>query len=274
MDQNETESFFFEQTSDRKRERRRKKSPEELPQDLRFAHLNPRVAAFLANKEKENSKEDGFDDGLGNKSLLPQINQTVSMLRQKLDSFLNEQDSQRYHFEEQKLSADGILLQLGRQLYYFEGTQPSIPRSLEHELMSQYKDLVNAAQHVHRDWQLLSNKEAYMKKLAQNDAQRFQEERDNRSETAGSAGLDEDGRDSVDAKLGRAKSKLTSRTNTTLADISELEGGKTKDRVKIADGTIPQILATKAESKERGMHKAKSRLDKFKGSSHYDPKGE
>ena len=105
--------YFFEQKYFRIASKRYKKLPEELPHDLRFAHLNPRIAAYLASKEKENSKDPGFvDDGLGNKSLLPQINHTVSLLKEKLNELMADEDIQRFLFKESKISATDLLERL------------------------------------------------------------------------------------------------------------------------------------------------------------------
>ena len=118
-----SDSFFFTQTTFRKTPKRFKKSPEELPTELRFSHLNPRVAAYLANKEKEEREipSEVFGDGLGNRSLLPQIGQKVTTIRHHLDSALTQdEDSQRFLFQECKTSAVPILVQLARILFYVE----------------------------------------------------------------------------------------------------------------------------------------------------------
>jgi hypothetical protein len=65
-----------------------------------FAHPNPKVAAYLASKNREALKQqeqDPFGDGLGKRSLLPNINQTVTNIKNRLDSALsNDEDSQKY----------------------------------------------------------------------------------------------------------------------------------------------------------------------------------
>lgn len=72
----EKDTFFFEQRKMKRSSKRFKKSPDDLPQDLRFAHLNPRLAAYLANKEKEKIADE-INEELKSEGLLPEINQKV-----------------------------------------------------------------------------------------------------------------------------------------------------------------------------------------------------
>ena len=272
------EPFFFQQTPYKKREKRLKKHPDDLPQDLRFAHLNPRVAAYLASKEKENQRDDPlFNDGLGSKSLLPQISQTVSLLKSKLDSFLNDEDQLRYNFQEAKLRAESVLAQLERLLIFFEGTRITLPRALQDELAAQYKHLIFHVVYVKREWQNPSNKAVYFARKAQEEMQRQRLEEalkhptpsleipTSQSNQRASAALEEDGRESsVDGKASsRGKSKL-SRNNTALDDpMSDRKSTK---------------LSMKPDGKDKPLesHKSRQRLDKYRASlasNDYKPTG-
>ena len=162
-------TFFFEQTSLRPTPRRYKKLPEELPPDLRFAHYTPRIAAYLAGKEKDNQKSDQepeLSDGLGNKSLLTQINATVTLIQNTLNSTLaNDEDSQRYVFEKAKVTAASVITQLARILYLFGGVRVNTPKSLEQQLLSSYRDLTANVNYVPREWQVPANREDYLRKI-------------------------------------------------------------------------------------------------------------
>ncbi|XP_053377067.1 uncharacterized protein LOC123530542 isoform X4 [Mercenaria mercenaria] len=162
--------YFFEQCETRKVARRYRKLPEDLPESLRFAHLNPKVAALLASKERGQKvdSEDPFGDGLGKKSLLPDINAAFQNVRNQFDSALsNDEDSQRYLFEEAKLSASAILRQLAQIIYFYEDLHKLIPKSLEYHLMSGYAEFTNDIVVVPREWQTQEMKEQFLAKQQQ-----------------------------------------------------------------------------------------------------------
>ena len=173
--------YFYNQSEFRKIQRRYRKLPEDLPESLRFAHLNPKVAALLANKERaQKDKEDPFGDGLGQKSLLPDINTAFQNVRNQFDSALsNDEDSQRYLFEEAKYSAQGILEQLSKIIYFYEELYKHIPKSLEYQLMSGYSEFTADVTVVPREWQTQEMKEQYAASLqreAASDLEEYDEE--------------------------------------------------------------------------------------------------
>jgi len=45
------ETFFFDQPTFRQPQKRYKKNADELPQSLRYAHLNPKLASFYKDKD-------------------------------------------------------------------------------------------------------------------------------------------------------------------------------------------------------------------------------
>jgi hypothetical protein len=162
--------YFFEQCETRKVARRYRKLPEDLPESLRFAHLNPKVAALLASKERGQKvdSEDPFGDGLGKKSLLPDINAAFTNVRNQFDSALsNDEDSQRFLFEEAKLSASAILRQLAQIIYFYEDLNKLIPKSLEYHLMSGYNEFTSDIVVVPREWQTQEMKEQYLARQQQ-----------------------------------------------------------------------------------------------------------
>ncbi|KAL8576948.1 hypothetical protein ACOMHN_024224 [Nucella lapillus] len=161
------EFFFFHQAKFRTVPRRFRKLPEDLPESLKFAHLNPKVAAYLASKEKQKQEEDLFGDGLGKKSLMPEINQAFMSIKNRLDSsFSNDEDSQRYLFEEARVMAGTVLMQLAKIIYTYEDIASHIPKSLEYQLMCGVKELTTDVIIVSREWQTYAMKEAHTKMMA------------------------------------------------------------------------------------------------------------
>ena len=168
MQEPETDTFFFKQRRVHKTPKRFRKRPEDLPQELRYAHLNPRVAAYLATKEKDGKSSDSqeLDDGLGNKSLLPQITHSVSLIRQRLDTLMtHDEDSQRLVFDDARSKAENLLYSLSIILYRFWGVRIDLGKTLGEQLTSTYKDLIADVRYVPREWQCLANRDAYLHHL-------------------------------------------------------------------------------------------------------------
>ncbi len=175
-------TFFFEQTPYRRSTKRFKKHPEELPQDLRFAHLNPRVAAYLSNKEKEKVEELEEAGVVQNKkSLLPQITETVNLIRQQLNAALsNDENSQRFLLEQAKAGAAALLPLLAKILNVYQSLRSdkakklpplTLPRTLENTLQSSHRELTTDIPFVPREWQLPQNREEYMTKMMNKEEQ-------------------------------------------------------------------------------------------------------
>ncbi|XP_059152679.1 uncharacterized protein LOC131938590 isoform X2 [Physella acuta] len=160
--------YFYEQKRLRQITKRFKKSSEDLPDSLKFAHLNPKVAAFLANKEKQKQEDDALGEANGKKSLMPEISQAFNALKNHLDSSLsNDEDSQRYLFEEAKINSGSVLQQLSRIIYFYDNIASLIPKSLECHLMSGYSELTTDVHVIHREWQTHASREAYLKRLSE-----------------------------------------------------------------------------------------------------------
>ncbi len=247
------EIFFFEQQGRRPVPKRRKKQPDELPHDLRFAHLNPRVAAYLANKEKEQQAEQRQQtppplDAFGKPSLLPQISQTVSLIRQGLDSILStDEDTQRALYQQARTGAGDLLHQLARYLYLFQRRKPVLPGSLGYQLTCGWRELsAFAVLTTTREWQIPENKELY--------AQTMRSDGQNSVKTSADDSSPRPDWDDVESRRTR------SRTRTRLD--SELAGGR-------------ESVTTFAESESRAQQgassRAKTRLEKFRTGLHLDP---
>lgn len=230
--------YFFEQIETRKVSKRYRKLPEDLPESLRFAHLNPKVAALLASKERGQKvdSEDPFGDGLGKKSLLPDINAAFQNVRNQFDSALsNDEDSQRYLFEEAKISATTILHQLSQIIYFYEDLFKLVPKSLEYHLMSGYSELTNDVVVVPREWQTQEMKEQYMAKQQQELNANSEEE------------LSEN---ELNILTGRSKSRLgTERSGSEIG--TKLNAKKNKPRLGVIDqADDTESIMPKSESRQ------------------------
>ena len=99
---------------------------------------------------------------MGKKSLLPDINQAFQSVRNQFDSALsNDEDSQRFLYEEAKLSATTILHQLSRILYFYDNLMQFVPKSLEYQLKQGYDELTADVLVAPREWQTQEMKEQY-----------------------------------------------------------------------------------------------------------------
>ncbi|XP_022109062.1 uncharacterized protein LOC110989186 [Acanthaster planci] len=155
--------FFFDQKIMLKRKKRRRKHPDELPRSLRFANLNPRLAAFLSSQERQKNKkalegeggEEGQDaeDDRGADGLLKHGHAR----RGSLDSLDEGEYSQRQMYHEAVVAAPTLLVQLTKILYLFENEQLDLPRELVNYLQSSYRDLTAEVQYTRYEWQCPEN---------------------------------------------------------------------------------------------------------------------
>ncbi|XP_021368106.1 uncharacterized protein LOC110459911 isoform X3 [Mizuhopecten yessoensis] len=218
--------FFYDQSDQQAPGRRYRKMPEDLPESLKYARLNPKVAAYLASKEREAQKQaeqDPFGDGLGKKSLLPHINSAVTHIKNHLDSSLsNDEGSQKFLFEDTKASSGNILQQLSRYLYFYDDISSHIPRGLEYQLMAQWKDLTNDVIFIPREWQTAEGRDQYLVSLRE-----VQSDEDS-VELGTDVPIKVTGRSSVDKLEGKSKTKRCSTSNkNAIPEIikDEVDGG-------------------------------------------------
>ncbi|XP_035677492.1 uncharacterized protein LOC118416483 isoform X3 [Branchiostoma floridae] len=170
-------TFFWQQTS-RKSAKRFRKSPDELPQSLRFANFNPRLAAFLTKQDKQKkaeadtevgTHEETEEGGKKKESLLPAINQTLSLIQESLDratsnlAQLEQQeqenklawdDPQKIQFEESKYAAPTLLVELAKVLYLFEHEETvNLHTDIVWQLCWGFKELCSDVVFTKREWQ-------------------------------------------------------------------------------------------------------------------------
>lgn len=156
------ELYFYQQQSTKTIEKRYRKLPEDLPESLRFAHLNPKVAALLASKERQQKQDEEVRTDTGKKGILSEANMLLPQSRTRIESLVsNEEDSQRYLFEVTKASAALVLQQLAGFLYSFENIVSIVPKSLEYHLITSFKDLIAGVEILPREWQTFEAKELF-----------------------------------------------------------------------------------------------------------------
>lgn len=236
-----TDIFFFQQGRSRTIPKRFRKTPEELPDSLKYAHLNPKVAAFLASKDRQKQEEqDLFGDGLGKKSLMPELSQAFITVKSRLDSSLsNDEDSQRYLFEEARASSGTVLMQLAKIIYYYDDLYTLIPKSLEYQLLCGTRELTSGVVVVPREWQTQAMKEMQAKLMASAG--------DVHSDDDGDAGAADDGRHSralsmastVDGGFGRNKRRVLSKGGHGLPEIVEDRANLTSEAGRVG---VPRML--------------------------------
>lgn len=154
--------FFFDQKIILKRKKRRRKHPDELPRSLRFANLNPRLAAFLSSQERQKNKKaqegDGGDDGQDGQDGNAADGFTKHLRRRgSLDSLEDGDYSQRQMYHEAVVAAPTLLVQLSKILYLFEKEHLDLSRELVNDLQSSYKGLTSEVQYTKYEWQCPEN---------------------------------------------------------------------------------------------------------------------
>ncbi|XP_072025024.1 uncharacterized protein [Amphiura filiformis] len=165
-------AYFFDQPVLLKRQRRRRKLPDELPRSLRFANLPPTLAAFLTSQERQKLRHEGgeFDDlfnfdfdGDG-RDFLPNLSNEAQVFRNLRrhgsdDSLASENGeySQKQYYHEAISIAPTLLVQLGAILYLFKKEHLDLPSELVNDLQGHYKYLTQQAQFSKLKWQCTDN---------------------------------------------------------------------------------------------------------------------
>lgn len=243
----ENDNFFYEQSVHSYYQKRYRKMPEDLPEGLKYARLNPKVAAYLANKEREAHKqaaEDPFGDGLGKKSLLPQINSAVTNIKNRLDSALsNDEDSQRYLFEDTKANSNSVLVQLARYLYYYEDIASHIPRGLEYQLMNCWTDLTCDVIFVPREWQSQVGKEQYLNSLKESPSDEDSTEGEMKFPRSNS--IDK----GLDIKTQRSKKVMSHVGKQTIPEIIEDGKPDSKQQMKRSDSRLSNASVSQSRNR-------------------------
>ncbi|XP_069485918.1 uncharacterized protein [Ambystoma mexicanum] len=171
--------FFYDQQRT-KASKRVKKMPEELPADVKFLNINPRLAGFM-NSLSKRRKSIGAgptgdkgemtltrEDGVRREKypVLPEILNSTTSRHNAEDVhakaatsapvFPTDDDLQMNPFDEYKYAAPSILYELGKMLLLFARYELIFPQGLVNVLNYSWKDLTEGAVYTKRQWQSLA----------------------------------------------------------------------------------------------------------------------
>ncbi|XP_011681226.2 uncharacterized protein LOC100891346 [Strongylocentrotus purpuratus] len=168
--------YFFDQKQVIQRPKRRRKQPQELPRSLRFANLNPRLAAFLSSQERQKKKQleaessGGFfssdqtsflkySEEAGNSFFALQNTELYRQIfRNSFDNLtLDGEQTQRQLYHESVQAAPTLLVKLTSILYLFVDQHLDLPRELVNSLSCAYEELTAEAQFEKKEWQCIEN---------------------------------------------------------------------------------------------------------------------
>ncbi|XP_069813402.1 uncharacterized protein [Dendropsophus ebraccatus] len=168
--------YFYDQ-SKIKTVKRTKKMPEELPSDMKYMNINPRLASFInsLNKNKKgvstqselkkqatSPKEDKLHKE--KYAVLPEIG-TPSFGKvggdnhnRKLSQAINDEDQFMNPFEDYKYVAPALLYELGKLLHFFSQYEIVFPQGLVNVLNYNWQELIEGATYPKKQWQSVSSK--------------------------------------------------------------------------------------------------------------------
>ncbi|XP_072177179.1 uncharacterized protein [Diadema setosum] len=220
--------YFYDQKKVIQRQKRRRKQPQELPRSLRFANLNPRLAAFLSSQERQKKKQEA-ELGQGNFNINPEHSSLLiksseeagnsffalsnnelyrQIFRSSFDNLtLDGEQTQRELYHESVQAAPTLLVKLTSILYLFHDQHLDLPRELMNCLNSSYEDLIGEVQYENFEWQCMENSpEDGANADKEGAADMMDDDKD---------GLDGGGGDDTDGKKRRRKKKSSSDELTT-----------------------------------------------------------
>ncbi|XP_053320317.1 uncharacterized protein LOC128491946 [Spea bombifrons] len=156
--------YFYDQVK-MKTTKRVKKMPEELPPDMKYININPRLANFinsinksrkgvstqaekkqlsLSNEDKAQKEKDKFP-------VLPEINganppkNSIENPNPKPTHFLTDDDQFMSPFEDYKYVAPTLLYELGKLLHFFSQYEIIFPQGVINILYYSWKELIEGA---------------------------------------------------------------------------------------------------------------------------------
>ncbi|KAM4676027.1 uncharacterized protein O3C94_008669 [Discoglossus pictus] len=153
-----------------KKIKRTKKMTEELPPDLKYLNINPRLANFInslhknkkgaaapAEKKQTVSKEDKIRKE--KYTVLPEI--PISNLPKnaaenpprKASNLVTDEEQFMNSFDEYKYAAPTLLHDLGKLLQFFSQYEVIFPQGLVNVLNYSWKELIEGAVYTKRNWQ-------------------------------------------------------------------------------------------------------------------------
>ncbi|XP_075132423.1 uncharacterized protein C3orf20-like [Leptodactylus fuscus] len=152
--------YFYDQLKTRT-VKRTKKVPEELPSDMKYMNINPRLASFInsLNKNKKgvssekkqvtSPKEDKLHKD--KYAVLPEIG-APSFVKssgdnhnQKISQGINDEDQFMNPFEDYKYVAPTLLYELGKLLHFFSQYEIFFPQGVVNVLNYSWQELIEGA---------------------------------------------------------------------------------------------------------------------------------
>ncbi|XP_074643175.1 uncharacterized protein LOC141900272 [Tubulanus polymorphus] len=278
--------YFFSQAKLGRKAKRFRKDIEELPQSLRFAHLNPKVAAYLVNKERRSSIGDEADaildatDNHKHQSLLPNIKETVTEIKHELDrTNVHDEDVSASLYKGCKTQSPTVIMQIATLLRYLQGHKIRISKTLEYHLLASYGDLVANAVYVYRQWQTKAARDAYEKERQRQERKEEEKERE-RSESEKESEKEREvdvasvvnhGKEAPEKNADKPVVKKNSKklTKVNLADIMEVETEDTQDPPPAHNSkeNVPSLNVTQVTKKHNSRTVASQRISKSSGRS-------
>ncbi|XP_075198561.1 uncharacterized protein LOC142301440 [Anomaloglossus baeobatrachus] len=169
--------YFYDQLKT-KSIKRTKKVPEELPSDMKYMNINPRLASFInsLNKNKKgvtsqaekkaeaSSKEDKLHKE--KYAVLPEIGAPSFVKNgeefhnQKLNQGIYDEDPFMNPFEDYKYIAPTLLYELGKLLHFFSQYEIVFPQGVVNVLNYSWLELIEGAVYPKKPCQPLASKKA------------------------------------------------------------------------------------------------------------------
>ncbi|XP_073506791.1 uncharacterized protein [Phyllobates terribilis] len=233
--------YFYDQMKT-KTVKRTKKVPEELPSDMKYMNINPRLASFINSLNKNRKgvssqaekKTDASpkEDKLHKEkyAVLPDIGAPSfvknggEVHNQKLNQGIYDEDPFMNPFEDYKYVAPTLLYELGKLLHFFSQYEIVFPQGVVNVLNYSWQELIEGAVYPKKQGQSVASKKA-----AEMSAQFSAEEDDYK--TPGNL-------ESVD----NIKSKKN-KVNTTLMEGTKDKVGQELSHTKPAGNKSPQNAA-------------------------------
>ncbi|XP_066445963.1 uncharacterized protein [Eleutherodactylus coqui] len=165
--------YFYDQLKT-KTAKRTKKVPEELPSDMKYMNISPRLASFINSlhknkkgissekKQVTSSKEDKLHKEKC--AVLPDISAPSFAKNggdnhnQKLSHGINDDDQFMNPFEDYKYVAPTLLYELGKLLHFFSQYEIVFPQGVVNVLNYSWQELIEGAVYPKKQWQSLASK--------------------------------------------------------------------------------------------------------------------
>ena len=175
----ENQYYFYSQTVYYCRGKRYRKKLEDIPEDLKpsvhnlsVTKLSGNVPPVPTNRTRRGSADESVKHPEAHtalpqskpKSLLPEINETVTQITTQFD-LLDEEHVAKRPLKSLRYNSGDLLQILGKYLAKFSGIPVKLPSSLYKSLTSPFNDFIGIVVVPHKEWQILSNEQKHEEQL-------------------------------------------------------------------------------------------------------------